>query len=96
VTLAREGATIVGFDLCEASGSPPRPGPPRRISRRPRLVEEQDQRCLVQKLDARDLPGLTALAEATMAEFGRVDPLVVNQGIWSNAPNSWELEEASW
>jgi NAD(P)-dependent dehydrogenase (short-subunit alcohol dehydrogenase family) len=31
-----------------------------------------------------------------MHEFGRLDGLIVNHGIWSMAPNSWELEEESW
>jgi SDR family mycofactocin-dependent oxidoreductase len=97
VTLAREGATIVGFDICEKLNYPLTPGATEeQLQETLRLVEEQDQRCLVQKADARDLGALTALADRAMDEFGHIDILVVNHGIWSVSPNSWVLEEDDW
>jgi NAD(P)-dependent dehydrogenase (short-subunit alcohol dehydrogenase family) len=61
-----------------------------------RLVEEHGQRCLGVKCDARDAVGLGALAERTVQEFGRVDTLVINHGIWVVDRNSWEVAEESW
>lgn len=97
VTLAREGASIVAFDICEAMGATMcRPSSEADLDETAALVEAHDQRCLTAKVDARDLAGLTALAEQVMAEFGRIDILAINHGIWSLAKNSWELEESAW
>jgi len=97
VTLAREGASIVAFDICEPLKYPLTPGATEEdLAETQRLVEEQDQRCLTAKVDARDGAALKDLAERTMSEFGRVDTLVVNHGIWVVAPNSWDLEDESW
>jgi (+)-trans-carveol dehydrogenase len=97
VTLAREGASIVAFDICEALKTPMTPGATEAdLQETVRLVEEQDQRCLSAKVDARDLAALTDLADRAMDEFGRIDILLVNHGIWTVAVNSWELDEETW
>jgi (+)-trans-carveol dehydrogenase len=96
-TLAREGASIVAFDICEPLKHPLTPGATEeQLQETARLVEEHDQRCLTAKADARDLPALTKLADQAMSEFGRVDIVVVNHGIWVVEPNSWDLDEDSW
>jgi SDR family mycofactocin-dependent oxidoreductase len=96
-TLAREGADIVGFDISSGLKYPLTPiATPEQLRETVSLVEDQDRRCLAVDCDARDLPGLTAFAATAMHEFGRLDGLIVNHGIWSMAPNSWELEEESW
>lgn len=97
VTLAREGASIVAFDICEQLPSVMTPGATEEdLAETMRLVEEQDQRCLTSKTDARDLAGLQQLAGRAMSEFGQVDILLVNHGLWHVATNSWELEESDW
>jgi (+)-trans-carveol dehydrogenase len=97
VTLAREGADIVAFDICAPLRFPLYPGATvADLEETARLVEAQGRRCLNAVADARDLPGLTALADRAVEEFGGVDILVANHGIWTVAPNSWELEEDSW
>lgn len=97
VALAREGASIVAFDICEPLAYPLTPGATDDdLQETVRLVEEHDQQCLAQKVDARDLDGLMALATRAMDALGRVDILVINHGIFSIAPNSWELDDASW
>ena len=96
-TLAREGASIVAFDICEKLVHPLTPGATEtQLEETMRLVEEQDQRCLIQKADARDLGAIQELADRTIEEFGRLDILVVNHGIWTVDTNSWELEEDVW
>ena len=60
------------------------------------LVEDQDQRCLTQKADARDLAAMNELADRAMSEFGHIDILIVNHGLWTVAENSWVLEEDVW
>jgi len=97
VTLAREGASIVAFDICERLQHPLTPGATeQQLNETMRLVEEQDRRCLIQKADARDLTAMTALADRTIDEFGHVDALVVNHGMWTVDKNSWALEEDTW
>lgn len=97
VALAREGADIVAFDICEALRFPLHPGATvEDLAETKSLVEAEGRRCLSAKLDARDLGGLEDLAERAMDELGRVDVLVVNHGLWTLAPNSWELSEESW
>jgi (+)-trans-carveol dehydrogenase len=97
VTLAREGASIVAFDICEKLEHPLTPGATEEeLAETMRLVEEQDQRCITAKADARDSAALTALADRAISEFGHIDTLVVNHGIWTVAENSWVLEEDVW
>jgi (+)-trans-carveol dehydrogenase len=97
VTLAREGATIVAFDICEPLKHTLTPGATEDdLQETMRLVEEQDQRCLISKTDARDLAAMQALADRTMSEFGKIDILLVNHGIWVVEPNTWDLEEDNW
>jgi (+)-trans-carveol dehydrogenase len=97
VTLAREGASIVAFDICEPLPTVLTPGATvEDLQETMRLVEEQDQRCLTAKTDARDLDALQQLGDRAMGEFGRIDILLVNHGLWSVAKNSWELEEEAW
>ena len=95
--LAREGADIVAFDICEPLKYPDHPGASLAdLEETGRLVEAEGRRCLTARVDARDLTGLRELADRTVVEFGRVDVLVVNHGIWVVASNSWDLEEDSW
>ena len=97
VTLAREGASIVAFDICEPLKTVLTPGATEEdLAETQRLVEEEDQRCVTAKADARDLPALAALADRAMSEFGRVDVVLVNHGCWHVAPSAWELEEDEW
>lgn len=95
--LAREGADIVAFDVCAPFRAPRHAGAtPEDLARTVKLVEDLDRRCLSAQVDARDLASLTELADATISEFGRVDALIVNHGIWAISPNSWDLDEADW
>jgi (+)-trans-carveol dehydrogenase len=97
VALAREGATIVAFDICEPLRTPMHPGATAaELDETARLVEAEDQRCLSAKVDARDLAGLQELADQAVGEFGGIDVLAVNHGIWAISENSWTLEEADW
>jgi (+)-trans-carveol dehydrogenase len=97
VTLAREGASIVAFDICEPLKYPKHPGATEAdLVETVRLVEEQDQRCIGVKCDARDAKGLRALADRTISEFRRVDTIAINHGIWVVDANAWEVEEESW
>ena len=97
VTLAREGATIVAFDICEKLDPPPDPGRHRGAARRDDAAGRGARPALPhRKVDARDLPAVQELADRAMGEFGKIDILVVNHGIWTVDENSWVLEEDVW
>ena len=97
MTLAREGASIVAFDACSSFAYPMTPPATEEdLAETVRGVEGMDQRCLSEVLDARDSSGLEHLAARTREEFGRVDILVINHGIWSIARNTWETPEEQW
>jgi NAD(P)-dependent dehydrogenase (short-subunit alcohol dehydrogenase family) len=97
VTLAREGAAIVAFDICEPLKTVLTPGATEAdLDETRRLVEAHGQRCLTAKVDARDLNALRELADRAEKEFGRVDVLVINHGLWHVAPTSWDLDEEGW
>jgi (+)-trans-carveol dehydrogenase len=97
VTLAREGASIVAFDICEKLKHPLTPGATEdQLRETMRLVEERDQRCLIQKADARDFGAMSELADRAMVEFGRIDILVVNHGLWTVDKNSWSVPDEVW
>jgi (+)-trans-carveol dehydrogenase len=97
VALAREGADIVAFDVCEPLESALTPGSTQGdLDETARLVQEHGRRCMAVKADARDLAALSALAAEAMDAFGRIDVLIVNHGMWTVAENTWELDESSW
>lgn len=97
VALAREGADVVAFDVCEPLIHPSYPGATwEDLEQTRRLVEAEGRSCLTAKLDARDLAGLRPLAEEACDRLEHIDVLVINHGIWVVAPNSWDLEESSW
>ncbi|CAN5325781.1 mycofactocin-coupled SDR family oxidoreductase [soil metagenome] len=97
IELARQGADIVAFDICEPLVHPGHPAATEGdLKETQAAVEALGCRIITSKTDARDLAGLQALSARAMEEFGRIDILVVNHGIWTVAPSTWELEEDSW
>lgn len=61
-----------------------------------RLVEGLGQRCVAAVADVRDLSALRAFAARTVDQLGRIDIVVANAGVYSYAPNAWELTEQQW
>jgi NAD(P)-dependent dehydrogenase (short-subunit alcohol dehydrogenase family) len=95
--LAREGASIVAFDICAPLDSTLTPGSTAEdLAETARLVEQEGQDCIATRADARDLAALQGLATETVDRFGGLDLLVVNHGMWTVSANSWELEEEEW
>lgn len=96
VTLAREGAHIAAVDICgRVDGVQYAMATEEDLAETVRLVEEQDQRCLAIKADARDSAAMRAAAEQTVAELGALDIGVVNHGI--AMASSWDtLDDDQW
>lgn len=97
ITMAREGASIVAFDVCAPMRSPMHPASTHEdLEETQRLVEKEGVRCITAQVDARDSDALRALAAHTVQEYGRIDILVVNHGIWAIAENSWSMSDEDW
>jgi (+)-trans-carveol dehydrogenase len=87
VRMAEEGADIIGVDICEDIASVPYElGTMEELEETATMVEDLDQRMFVQKADVRSREQLEAAVKAGVAEFGRLDVVVANSGIWSSAP----------
>lgn len=88
VALAREGADIIGFDLCDEHVGYPL-AREADLAETVRLVEEAGGRIVAERADSRDLDAVTAVLKKGIERFGRVDIAVPNAGVVSYNP-IWE------
>jgi SDR family mycofactocin-dependent oxidoreductase len=97
VAFAREGADIVGIDICAPVD--PRSGVtasnPEDLSETGRLVEATGGRWLSVVLDQRDLPALRACALEARRMFGGIDILFANAGTQS-FHSLLDMEDTDW
>src|SRR6478752_1629272 len=74
LTLAREGANIIGLDLCRKLGSTAYPGATDEdLQETVRLIKETGQEIVVTQADVRDFDQVKAAFDAGIEQFGRVD-----------------------
>src|SRR6202012_5152174 len=96
VTCAREGAEVIIVDIADQMATVPyamaRPGD---LEETVKLIEAYDRRALAVKADVRDQGQLDAAVSRGIAEFGKIDILIANAGIWTQAP-FWELTDDQW
>ena len=86
VRMAQEGADIIAVDLCEQIASVPYPlGTKADLEETVRQVEALDRRIIAAPADVRDLADLKAVLDPAVAEFGRLDIVSANAGIWATA-----------
>jgi SDR family mycofactocin-dependent oxidoreductase len=97
VALAREGADVVGIDICAVVDprSGVEPATPDDLKETGRRVEETGQRWLALIADQRRLPELRAAAAEAYGQLGRIDILFANAGIQSFHP-LLEMQDADW
>lgn len=94
VTLAREGADIVAFDICEQiAGSSVPMATEEDLEQTRRMVESQGRSCLAAKADARSAEQVAAVVADGLSRFGKIDAAVVNHGIVTYAPFLEHTEE---
>ena len=97
VIFAREGADIVICDVAEQVDGVPYPmGNEDDLAETVRLVEAEDRRCVAVKADTRSEADMKRVADTAIAEFGKIDSVIVNHGISVFAPKTWELSEEQW
>jgi len=97
VAFAREGADIIGLDICGPVDprSGVTPSTPADLEETGRLVGAASRRWLGMKVDQRDLSALRAAAARAEQEFGGIDILFANAGVQSFHPLI-EMEDADW
>jgi len=82
VRLAKDGADIVTFDICEQIDSVPYPlGTEDELAQTVERVEALGRRIVAAKADVRDEAAVNKVFDAGLAEFGRVDIVIANAGI---------------
>ncbi|WP_063001577.1 mycofactocin-coupled SDR family oxidoreductase [Nocardia mikamii] len=96
IAMAREGADIVALDMCEQVSTVPYGLADRTdLDQTAAEVEKLGRRIVARPADARRQSEVDAVVADALAEFGRIDVVVVNHGIWSRGA-LWELSDQTW
>jgi len=84
VRFAEEGADVIAFDLCDQMDSVGYPmATPEDLDETVNLVEKTGRRIVAEQGDVRDLDQLKAAVANGVAEFGRIDFVLANAGIFT-------------
>jgi SDR family mycofactocin-dependent oxidoreductase len=90
IRLAEEGADIIGFDVLEPiAGAPYGPATEEDLAETVKAVEALDRRIIAKKADVRKWEQVKAVTDEGVAEFGRLDIVLGNAGIFTS-PNTAE------
>jgi len=96
IRFAEEGANVILFDIASQIDSVPyEMAKPADLEETAAQIEALDRRAIISRGDVRNGDDLTRAVERGIAEFGRIDGLVSNAGIWSLGP-FWELSTQAW
>lgn len=96
LTLAREGADIIGLDLCAKPSTTAYAGATEEDLRETeRLVKEAGAQIFTEVTDTRDFDQVQAVFDRGVEQFGRVDIVIPNAGICSGA-KTWEISAQDW
>jgi (+)-trans-carveol dehydrogenase len=97
VDLAKEGADIIGFDICEdIPGASTSMATKADLEETRALVEATGRRMVAERADVRDYAAVEAVLAKGLAEFGRIDVVVANAGICCGAGPFWEISLQNW
>ena len=99
IAMAREGADIIGIDICRDIPSNPYPlATQEDLAEMERSVKETGRRVVTRVADVRERHELRDAVEAGVAELGRLDIVVANAGILPMAmgkPDPMQFVDAS-
>jgi SDR family mycofactocin-dependent oxidoreductase len=94
--LAEEGAEIVAVDICDQIQTVEyQMARPDDLNETVRRIEDLDRRVVARQADVRELGQVEAAVQQGLSEFGHIDIVCANAGIFSTAP-SWELSAQAW
>ena len=98
LTLAKEGANIVVADIGQAEVPHVSYGlaTEEDLAETVRQVEALDRRAVAVTADVRSTEDMKRVADTAMAEFGRIDILLVNHGIHGIFENTYTIDDDSW
>ncbi|MFY9921525.1 MAG: SDR family NAD(P)-dependent oxidoreductase, partial [Mycobacterium sp.] len=86
VRFAEEGADIIALDLCEQIDSVAYPMPSREdLDETVNLVEKTGRHIVAEQADVRDFERVREVVANGVAEFGRLDFVIANAGIFPAA-----------
>jgi SDR family mycofactocin-dependent oxidoreductase len=95
-TCAREGADVIVLDIAQQISTVPyKLGDASDLAETVAEVESYDRRAVACVGDVRSQAALDEAVRLGIAEFGKIDILIANAGIWSRAP-FWEITEQEW
>jgi SDR family mycofactocin-dependent oxidoreductase len=96
LTLAREGASIIGLDLCAKPTTTAYDGATEEdLQETVRLVKEAGADIVAEIADTRYYEQVKAVFDRGIEQFGRVDIVIPNAGICSGA-KTWEIAPQDW
>ncbi|WP_029429763.1 mycofactocin-coupled SDR family oxidoreductase [Blastococcus sp. URHD0036] len=96
VRLAREGADLVLADACaDVATVGYGLATEADLAETVRLIEAEDRRAVVGRVDVRDGTALRELVDRGVAELGRLDVVVANAGVGGSAPMA-EMSDETW
>ncbi len=96
LAFAREGAKLVLCDACRQYATVPYPlAQPAELAALATEIAEMGRPVIAQQVDVTNLAAMQALQVQARQEFGPIDIVVANAGLYSFAP-SWELSEEQW
>lgn len=96
LTSAREGADVVLVDVADQLESVPyRMATQEDLAETVRQVEALDRRALAVTADVRDQAQMDEAVSRGIAEFGKIDILIANAGIWTQGA-FWEITDQAW
>ena len=96
LTLAREGADIIGLDLCGEIASTTYPGSTRAdLEETERLIKETGRRVVLSQADVRDYDQVKSAFDRGFDQLGRVDIIIPNAGICAGG-KTWEITTDAW
>ncbi len=85
VTMAEEGADIIGVDLCRQLPTVNYPmSTPDDLAETVKLVEDTGRRIIATEADVRDFDGLRSAVDDGVRELGRLDIVLANAGIMAH------------
>jgi SDR family mycofactocin-dependent oxidoreductase len=96
--LAQEGADIIAIDRCEPFVTIPYKMPAYSdLEDTAKAVEALGRRVVIGKVDTRDVPAMQQVVDDGVAQFGRLDIIVANAGVYSFGPmSSLEISAERW
>ncbi|QNG37892.1 mycofactocin-coupled SDR family oxidoreductase [Geodermatophilaceae bacterium NBWT11] len=93
---AKEGADVVLVDMADQIASVPyRMATQDDLAETVRQVEALDRRAIAVTADVRSQQQMDDAVSRGIAEFGKIDILIANAGIWTQAP-FWEITDEAW